>query len=110
MEMGFEVEGIWAVVVMVIMVVLPIKAGAHMVSAKNTNFGACVIASIVGVFSAILVSALVPSEFGASIAGFLGFLLSIRYVLGTTFIGSIVLSIVAVGVALLAGVVLSGVF
>lgn len=109
MDFGFEAEGITAIFAMIAIVVLPIKAGAHMVGARNTNFGACVVASIVGIVSAALASSLIGGSIGSAAAGFLGFIFAIRYVLGTTLIGSVVLSIVAVFVGLISSVVLSGI-
>ena len=107
--MDIKAEGIGAILIMILVVAVPIKAGAHWVDAKKTDILSCAIAAVVGVVASHLASTYLGATIGGPVAGFLGFILAIRFVLGTSFGGAIILSIVAIGVSILGTTILSGI-
>ena len=104
--MEIEANGILAILVSILIVAVPIKAGAHWVDAKKTDLLSCCIAAVVGVVASYIASSQLGGVIGGPIAGLLGFIISIRFVLGTSFVGAISLSIIAIAVSIL----LSGIF
>lgn len=108
--MEFEVEGISAVIALVLIAVVPIRVGANWVGANKTDLLSCGIAAIVGVIAGAVASSLFGSAMGGPLAGFLGFIVAIRFILGTSLGGAFMLSIIAAGVSFLAMAFLSEFF
>jgi hypothetical protein len=87
----------WALglLVLTLMVAIPMKVGAHLVSAQHTGIIRCGFAAFVGLLGGILASLIFGGVIGPSLAWILGFILAIRAMLGTTFLGAIGLMLVA---------------
>ncbi|HTP39478.1 MAG TPA: hypothetical protein VMI92_07855 [Steroidobacteraceae bacterium] len=96
-----------SILVLVLVVALPLKVGAHFAAAKRTGVFWCLLAAFVGVFVGNLAAYWFGNAIGAPLAAALGFVIAIRFMLGTTFAGAIGLTIIAVGVFVLGVVVLS---
>jgi len=96
-----------SLVLLVVLVSLPVKLAAHFAGAKRTGLIWCTLAVAVGVFIGWLVAWLLGGLIGGPLAGFIGFVLGIRWMLGTTFVSALGLSVIAfvlslAGMALLA--------
>ena len=100
--MDIELEGVLAVLMLIIIAAIPIKAGAHWVDAKRTDLTSCGIAAVVGVVVGHLATTYLGGAMGGPVAGFLGFIVAIRLVLGTSLGGALILSIIAIGIYTLA--------
>jgi hypothetical protein len=103
-----------ALLLLALFVAIPIKIGAYMADAKRTGFLWCGLAAIVGVLAGEFAARLFGGYIGGPVAAFLGFVIAIRLLLGTSVAGALGLTIIALMVALLglwlltfAGVVLT---
>jgi hypothetical protein len=76
-------------------VAIPIKIGAYMADAKRTGFLWCGLAAIIGVFAGGIAARLFGYYIGGHVAAFLGFVIAIRFLLGTSLAGAIGLTIIA---------------
>ena len=83
---------------LIILVAIPIKVGAHLADAKRKGILWCGLAAVIGVVAGELAARLI----GGPLAAFLGFIIAIRYLLGTSVAGALGLTIIAVVVSLLA--------
>jgi hypothetical protein len=81
--------------VLTVLVALPIKVGAHLVGAQYRGLIRCGFTAFVALLGGLLTSLLLGGLIGGTLAWLLGFFLSIRAMLGTTFLGAIGLTIVA---------------
>jgi len=86
--------------VLTLLVALPIKVGAYLVNARYTGLIRCGFTAFVAVLGGLLATLLLGGLIGGTLAWLLGFFLSIRAMLGTTFLGAIGLTIVATLVSL----------
>ncbi|HEX9138346.1 MAG TPA: hypothetical protein VF848_01040 [Steroidobacteraceae bacterium] len=100
---------------LLVVVALPMKLGAVMADAKRTGLLWCGLAAFVGLLAGYMASGIFHGVIGGPLAAAIGYILAIRFMLGTTVAGAIGLTIIAmllsfVGVVLLAhlGVILSG--
>jgi hypothetical protein len=84
-----------------LLVAIPMKVGAKVVKAQHTGLIRSGFAAFVGLLGAALVGLFLGGLIGGSLAGALGFLLAIRAMLGTSFLGAIALTIVALAVSAL---------
>ncbi len=90
-----------ALVLLALFVAIPIKIGAYMADAKRTGFFWCGLSAIIGVLAGEVARRLFGGYIGAPVAAFLGFVIAIRLLLGTSVAGAIGLTIIAIVVALL---------
>jgi hypothetical protein len=100
MAVGFSAGLLLALLMLVVLVAIPIKIGAHLADAHRKGIAWCALAAIAGVLAGHLAARLFGGYIGGSLAGFLGFILAIRYLLGTTLAGALGLTIIAFGVSL----------
>ena len=90
-----------ALLVLVLLVAIPIKVGAHLAEARRKGILWCALAAIVGVCAGHLTARLVGGYIGGSLAAFVGYIVAIRYLLGTSFAGALGLTIIAFIVSVL---------
>jgi len=100
---AYQVSGnlVLGLILLTVLVAIPMKIGAHVVKAKYTGLIRCGFATFVGLLGGALVSLFLGGLIGGSLACALGFLLAIRAILGTSFLGSIGLSLIAFTVSAL---------
>jgi hypothetical protein len=100
--MAFQFSGgpLASTIVLMALVTIPIKVGAVMADAKRTGLGWCALAAIIGIVSGAIASAIAGGSIGGPLAAALGFVLAIRFALGTSFFGAIGLTIIALGVSI----------
>jgi hypothetical protein len=98
---AYQISGnlVLGLILLTVLVAIPMKVGAHVVRAKYTGLIRCGFAAFVGLLGGALVSLFLGGLIGGSLACALGFLLAIRAMLGTTFLGSIGLTVVAFAVS-----------
>jgi hypothetical protein len=87
---------------LIILVAIPIKVGAHLADAKRKGILWCGLAAVIGVVAGELAARLIGGYIGGPLAAFLGFIIAIRYLLGTSVAGALGLTIIAVVVSLVA--------
>jgi hypothetical protein len=87
---------------LIILVAIPIRVGAHLADAKRKGILWCGLAAVIGVVAGELAARLLGGYIGGPLAAFLGFIVAIRYLLGTSLAGALGLTIIAVVVSLLA--------
>jgi|SRR5215469_3326718 len=87
-------------VVLTVVVALPMKLGARLVNAKYTGIIRCGFAAFVGLLGGVLAAAILGGLIGPTLGFALGYLLAIRAMLGTTILGAIALTVVAVVISL----------
>jgi hypothetical protein len=94
---AYQVSGnlVLGLILLTVLVAIPVKIGAHVVKAKYTGLVRCGFAAFVGLLGVALVALFLGGLIGGSLACALGFLLTIRAMLGTSFLGSIALSLIA---------------
>lgn len=107
LEFGITAASLISLVILVVIVALPIKVGAHLVGAERRGILWCFLAAVIGVMAGNLAAVLFGGLIGGSLAAALGFILGIRFILGTTLLGAVGVALVALGVALLAAALLS---
>jgi hypothetical protein len=88
-------------VVLTVVVALPMKIGARLVNAKYTGLIRCGFAAFVGLLGGVLAAALLGGLIGPLLGFAIGYLLAIRAMLGTTILGAIGLTLVAMVVSML---------
>jgi hypothetical protein len=86
---------------LVVLVAIPIKVGAHLADARRKGILWCALAAVVGVLAGHLAARLFGGYIGGSLAAFLGFIIAIRYLLGTTVAGALGLTMIALLVSFL---------
>ena len=94
---GLEVS----LLVLVVAVALPLKIGAHFADAKRKGLLWCALAAFVGLMAGHVASAILGGAMGGPLAATIGFVLAIRYMLGTSLAGALGLTIIALGVCVL---------
>ena len=99
--LGYSTGLLLALLALVVLVAIPIKVGAHLADARRNGIFWCALAAVVGVLAGHLTARLFGGYIGGSLAAFLGFIIAIRYLLGTTLAGALGLTIIALGVSLL---------
>ncbi len=92
---------LFGLVVLTVLVALPMKIGAGLVKAQHTGLIRCGFAAFVGLLGAGLAMLFLGGLIGGFLAGALGFLLAIRAMLGTSFLGAIALTVIALVVSAL---------
>src|SRR5579883_447278 len=102
MSYHYEFNGgiLLGLLALTLLVALPIKVGAHLVAARETGLIRCGFTAFVALLGGLLAAALLGGLIGGTLAWLLGFFLSIRMMLGTTFLGAIGLTVVATLVSL----------
>jgi energy-converting hydrogenase Eha subunit B len=90
-----------ALLLLVLLVAIPIKVGAHLADARHKGILWCALAAVVGVFAGHLAARLLGGYIGGPLAAFVGFIVAIRFLLGTTLAGALGLTIIAFVVSLL---------
>jgi hypothetical protein len=98
--LGFSASVLLALLALVVLVAIPIKLGAHLADARRKGILWCALAAVVGVLAGHLTARLFGGFIGGSLASFLGFIIAIRYLLGTTLAGALGLTIIALAVSL----------
>jgi|SRR5215472_12376721 len=91
---------IFGLIVLTLVVALPMKIGARLVNAKYTGIIRCGFAAFVGLLGGVLASAILGGLIGPTLGFALGYLLAIRAMLGTTILGALALTVVAVVISL----------
>jgi hypothetical protein len=86
-------------ILLTLLVALPMKVGAHLVHAQYTGLIRCGFAAFVGLLGGMLVSLFLGGLIGGFLACALGYVLAIRAMLGTTVLGAIGLTLIALLVA-----------
>lgn len=86
--------------VLTVVVALPMKIGARLVNAKYKGIIRCGFAAFVGLLGGVLASAILGGLIGPALGFALGYLLAIRAMLGTTILGALALTVVAVLISL----------
>lgn len=81
--------------ILALFVAIPIKIGAYMADAKRAGFLWCGLSAIIGVFAGQIAARLFGYYIGGHVAAFLGFVIAIRFLLGTSLAGAIGLTIIA---------------
>ena len=89
-----------SLLVLVVVVALPLKIGAHFADAKRKGLLWCALAAFVGLMAGHLASAVLGGAMGGPLAAAIGFVIAIRYMLGTSLAGALGLTIIALGVCL----------
>ena len=97
---GLFITGL-ALLLLAMFVAIPIKIGALLADARRTGFIWCGLSAIVGVLAGEIAARLFGGYVGGPVAAFLGFVIAIRLLLGTSLAGAIGLTIIAIVVALL---------
>ena len=101
--MSYQFSGglLLSLVLLTLLVAIPMKVGARVVKAEHTGLIRCGFAAFVGVLGGALVGLFLGGLIGVSLACALGFLLAIRAMLGTSFLGAIALTLIALAVSAL---------
>jgi energy-converting hydrogenase Eha subunit B len=94
-------EWLLALLLLVLLVAIPIKVGAHLADARRKGILWCALAAIAGVIAGHLAARLFGGFIGGSLAAFIGYIVAIRYLLGTSLAGALGLTIIAFIVSLL---------
>ena len=89
-----------SLLVLVVVVALPLKIGAHFADGKRKGLLWCALAAFVGLMAGHLASAVPGGAMGGPLAAAIGFVIAIRYMLGTSLAGALGLTIIALGVCL----------
>jgi hypothetical protein len=90
-----------ALLLLVLLVAIPLKVGAHLADARRKGILWCALAAVVGMLAGDLAAHLLQGFLGASLAAFLGFIIAIRFLLGTSIAGALGLTIIAFLVSML---------
>jgi hypothetical protein len=86
-------------VILLVCVAIPMKVGAHLVGAQYTGIIRCGFAAFVGLLGGLLMSLFFGGLIGPLLALALGFVLAIRAMLGTSILGAIGLTLLALVVS-----------
>lgn len=90
-----------SLLVLIVVVALPLKIGAHLAAAQRTGLLWCLLSAFVGMLAGSLAAAFFGGTIGAPLAATLGFILAIRFMLGTSLAGAIGLTVIAMLIVLL---------
>jgi hypothetical protein len=90
-----------SLVFLTVVLALPVKLAAHFAGATRTGLLWCGASVAVGLFVGYVASALLGGLLGGPFVGFLGFVLGIRLMLGTTYVAAVGLSVIAFILSLL---------
>jgi hypothetical protein len=90
-----------ALLVLMVVVALPLKVGAHFADAKRKGLFWCALTALVGLLAGHLASVLFGGAIGGPLAAAIGFVIAIRYMLGTNLAGAIGLTFIALAVCIL---------
>jgi hypothetical protein len=82
-------------IVLTLLVALPIKIGAHLVKAEHRGLIRCGFTAFVAALGGLLGAVFLGGLLGGTLAWALGYLLAIRAMLGTSFLGAVGVAIVA---------------
>jgi hypothetical protein len=101
--MNYQFSGglLFSLLALTVLVALPMKIGAHLVHAKYTGLIRCGFAAFVGLLGGLLAALFFGGLIGGFLACALGYLLAIRAMLGTSFLGAIGLTLIAMLVSAL---------
>ena len=89
-----------SLLVLVVVVALPLTLGAHFADAKRKGLLWCALAAFVGLLAGHLASAVFGGVIGGPFAAAIGFVIAIRFMLGTSLAAAIGLTIIALGISL----------
>jgi hypothetical protein len=90
-----------SLLVLMVVVALPLKVGAHFADAKRKGLFWCALTALVGLLAGHLASVLLGGAIGGPLAAAIGFIVAIRYMLGTNLAGAIGLTIIALIVCIM---------
>ena len=95
--MTYQISGglILSLIALTVLVALPMKVGAHFVHARYTGLIRCGFAAFVGLLGGLLASVFLGGLIGGFLACALGYVLAIRAMLGTTVLGAIGMTLIA---------------
>ena len=96
MHYSFSGGLILSLVFLVVAIALPVKLAATFAGASRTGLGWCLASVVVGLLAGYLASAILGNTFGAPFAAFLGFIVGMRLMLGTSLLGALGLSFIAI--------------
>ena len=101
--MNYQFSGglLFSLLALTVLVALPMKIGAHLVHAKYTGLIRCGFAAFVGLLGGLLAALFFGGLIGGFLACALGYLLAIRAMLGTSFLGAVGLTLIAMLVSAL---------
>ena len=85
---------------LIVAIALPVKLAAQLAGASRTGLGWCGASVAVGLAAGFIASKLFGGFIGGPLASFLGFGLGLRFMLGTTFLGALGLSVIALVLSL----------
>jgi hypothetical protein len=88
------------ILIMAVVLALPIKVGAILADAKRSGIIWCGATGLIGLLAGYLAASVFGGTLGGPLAAFLGFVIAIRFMLGTTLLGALGLTVVAMGVSL----------
>jgi hypothetical protein len=101
MSYSFSGGLVLSLVFLTVVLALPVKLAAHFAGAARTGLAWCGASVGVGLLVGYVASALLGGLLGGPFVGFLGFVLGIRLMLGTTFAAALGLSVIAFVLSLL---------
>lgn len=96
--------------VLAVLIVFPLKLGAHFAGAARTGIVWCAATGVIGIVSGYVAGGLFGGVLGGPLASFIGFVVAIRFMLGTSLIGALGLTIVATGLTIVGFMLLDQVF
>lgn len=91
----FTASALLGLVLLTLLVGLPIKIGAHLVHAQYTGIIRCGFTAFVALWCGLFATFFLGAFIGVTLAWLIGYLVCIRFMLGTTFPGAIVLTCIA---------------
>jgi hypothetical protein len=89
-----------ALVILTVVVAMPVKLAAHFADAQRTGIIWCVASVAVGLVLGALASRVAGGFIGGPFAAFLGFVIGMRFMLGTSLAAALGLTIIAFGLSL----------
>ena len=89
-----------SLLVLVVVVGVPLKVGAHFADAKRKGLLWCALAAFVGLIAGHLASLVFGGFIGGPLAAAIGFVVAIRYMLGTSLAAAVGLTVIAVFISL----------
>ncbi len=101
MTYSFSGGLILSLLFLTVVLALPVKLAAHFAGATRTGLAWCGAAVAVGLLVGYIASAIFGGLLGGPLVGFIGFVLGIRLMLGTTFVAAVGLSVIALVLSLL---------
>lgn len=89
-----------SLVALAVLVAFPVKFAAQFANAERTGALWCFLSVLVGLLSGYAVSLILGGTFGGPFAAVIGFIVAIRFMLGTTLVAALGLTIIAMGLSI----------